>query len=363
MYKGTSALGSYLSLHKELVSSTEFEPHFFDFKVEDIIKENNIAVERNFTYGKMTISSEGKKLILNKYWDHAFPSINTKKKRSRQNDNDSKLFFEKTPAYILRPNVPYLMQALLPWVKIIIVLRDPVERAISHYKMQYEYYLNFNIRKARNNETLVDIPSFSDCIEFEMEILEEEGIIPEHKITESRADYDAWINRKKSPMHYYNWNITMSSTDSSEQYQDSQSFPSTIPFGKLAQNWQSYYKRSRRNVVCDSLVGRGLYIFQLRNWLLAFHDTEKSFQDRFLFISNESIKPSPDHIVDLKHVTDFLHVKEMVLKEAPIIHPTHDLLEEDVFNDEIKDKLRSLYEPFNRQLHKILGDEWKNAWV
>jgi hypothetical protein len=110
-------------------------------------------------------------------------------------------------------------------------------------------------------------------------------------------------------------------------------------------------------------VGRGLYIFQLRNWLLAFHDTEKSFQDRFLFISNESIKPSPDHIVDLKHVTDFLHVKEMVLKEAPIIHPTHDLLEEDVFNDEIKDKLRSLYEPFNRQLHKILGDEWKNAWV
>ncbi|XP_030839630.1 heparan sulfate glucosamine 3-O-sulfotransferase 1-like [Strongylocentrotus purpuratus] len=40
---------------------------------------------------------------------------------------------EKTPAYSLHPNVPAMVKALLPDVKLIIIMRDPVERAISDF--------------------------------------------------------------------------------------------------------------------------------------------------------------------------------------------------------------------------------------
>jgi hypothetical protein len=40
---------------------------------------------------------------------------------------------EATPAYMYMPNVPPLIKSSLPAVKLIVSLRDPVERAYSHY--------------------------------------------------------------------------------------------------------------------------------------------------------------------------------------------------------------------------------------
>lgn len=43
------------------------------------------------------------------------------------------VFFEATPDYLLDPRVPSRASQLLPGVRIIVLLRDPVERAYSHY--------------------------------------------------------------------------------------------------------------------------------------------------------------------------------------------------------------------------------------
>jgi len=46
---------------------------------------------------------------------------------------DSHLPFEATPSYLFDPDAPARIHTLLPKVKLIALLRDPVDRAISHY--------------------------------------------------------------------------------------------------------------------------------------------------------------------------------------------------------------------------------------
>jgi hypothetical protein len=45
----------------------------------------------------------------------------------------NRIYFEATPDYLLDPRVPIRASRLLPDVRIIALLRDPVERAYSHY--------------------------------------------------------------------------------------------------------------------------------------------------------------------------------------------------------------------------------------
>ena len=49
---------------------------------------------------------------------------------------ETMLSFEKTPRYILRPNIAEKMKMTVPWVtRLIAVLRDTVDRAFSEFNM------------------------------------------------------------------------------------------------------------------------------------------------------------------------------------------------------------------------------------
>lgn len=67
---------------------------------------------------------------------------------------------EASPDYIFHPHAPGRVAALLPTVKLIVLLRDPVDRAYSHYWHQYQ----------RGHEQL----SFHEAIEREGERLDGE---------------------------------------------------------------------------------------------------------------------------------------------------------------------------------------------
>lgn len=49
---------------------------------------------------------------------------------------NERMIGEATPTYIGRPNVPQKIKALIPDCKMIVTLRNPVERTISHYKLR-----------------------------------------------------------------------------------------------------------------------------------------------------------------------------------------------------------------------------------
>jgi hypothetical protein len=93
---GTTSLYNYLIQHPQIVPARTKEVHFFDL---------------NFNKG------------IEWYQDQFHPF-------ERQNNLISG---EASPYYIFHPLVAERVQQILPKVKIIILLRNPVDRAISHY--------------------------------------------------------------------------------------------------------------------------------------------------------------------------------------------------------------------------------------
>jgi hypothetical protein len=101
---GTTSLHAYLKQHPQIIPAIKKEIHFFDgglFPDED-------------TYSK------------GESWYRAhFPKLKTIRKDQQ--------VFEASPLYIFNPLAPQRIAELIPKVKMIAILRNPTERALSHY--------------------------------------------------------------------------------------------------------------------------------------------------------------------------------------------------------------------------------------
>jgi hypothetical protein len=67
-------------------------------------------------------------------WYRSFFPLASTRERYRKRGHDL-LAGEATPYYMFHPAVPARVAAILPEVKLVALLRDPVERAYSHYQM------------------------------------------------------------------------------------------------------------------------------------------------------------------------------------------------------------------------------------
>ncbi len=122
---GTTSLYQYLGNHSEVVSSSIKETNFFSWEFHKGIK----------------------------YYLNFFPL---------KKDIKNQLVFEACPHYLADPKSAGRIKKILPNVKIIVILRDPIERAISNYN----YFSNptslFGIRNPDNldkrnvNQALLD---------------------------------------------------------------------------------------------------------------------------------------------------------------------------------------------------------------
>jgi len=101
---GTSALDSYLRFHPEIGLPVKKELQHF----------NNERISRL------------PEAIRNTYYHRFFPDFT----------NPDKLLGEATPDYIVEPLAMDRIRAYHPAIKLIVILRDPVSRAYSHWNMQ-----------------------------------------------------------------------------------------------------------------------------------------------------------------------------------------------------------------------------------
>jgi hypothetical protein len=100
---GTTALFEYLRGHPDLAASAIKETHFFD--EEHDVDWSNPKYERYHSY-------------------------------FRESDLD-KLWFEATPIYIFWPNSLERIRTYHAGIRLIFIFRDPIERAWSHWSMEY----------------------------------------------------------------------------------------------------------------------------------------------------------------------------------------------------------------------------------
>ena len=100
---------------------------------------------------------------------------------------------EASPNYLFYPTVPSRMKAILPDIKLIVILRNPVDRAYSHY--------NHKVRQ--NNEML----SFEKAIELEEERCagEKERLIKDPDFVPTNYRYYSYLARGVYADQLENW--------------------------------------------------------------------------------------------------------------------------------------------------------------
>lgn len=106
---GTTALNTYLSQHPLIETPTEYkEPHFFD-----LYFPNKSPTENLNTY-------------IETYFDRDCRRAHC-------------IAGESTPIYLYdTPVIPPILNQTCPWVKFLVLLRDPVKRLYSHHNMMFK---------------------------------------------------------------------------------------------------------------------------------------------------------------------------------------------------------------------------------
>ena len=111
---GTTALAEFLDMVPGLQGTIKREPHYWDLE----------APKR--APNKTEAASIWKCRQYRRYADHW----------DNRKTRNGTMLFEKTPKLLALPHVPSMIPEILPHIpKIIVILRDPIARAYSHYKM------------------------------------------------------------------------------------------------------------------------------------------------------------------------------------------------------------------------------------
>jgi hypothetical protein len=145
---GTSSLYQYLIQHPYILSARKKEIHYFD----------DVAYQLGIN------------------WYRAHFRLPTAKYLTESHDRSAVITGEASPYYLAYPLAPERIARILPTVKLIVMLRNPIDRAFSHYYHQ--------VRKGR--ETL----SFENAIEAEEERLQ--GEIEKILRDENYYSYNFW---------------------------------------------------------------------------------------------------------------------------------------------------------------------------
>src|SRR5262249_13344047 len=101
---GTTSLFNYLSAHPQVRSPTNKEVHYFDL---------------NFARGPT--------------WYRAHFPKRSDTSLEQDDIRDEQITLDASPYYLFHPAVPERLKTTLPQAKFIVMMRNPVDRAYSHY--------------------------------------------------------------------------------------------------------------------------------------------------------------------------------------------------------------------------------------
>ena len=211
--------------------------------------------------------------------------------------------FEKTPKYITDAvRLPKIFRAVLPWTKVVVTLRDPVERAYSQFNMEGE-----------SKDSVNSAQTFHDLVLNDLSQMAEVGLLV-------ALPRDGTIYRP-------NMNLTVKEENKA--------------FSK----------------VCELTVARGLYDVQLRQWLQMYPLNSNLFLLDFASLSG---KP---HIVQESYndLMDGLGLRRHVLQEHLMIAHNDGRYDAPMFNS-TRELLANFYRPYNDRLADLVGDTWRGKW-
>lgn len=157
--------------------------------------------------------------------------------------------FEKTPSYFENPKIPSRVKSTVPWSKIILVLRNPIDRLYSSYKMTVRN--NYSLRKY----------SLEDFVFHELKAMKKYNmttaplIVPVNASSNSNSTFDHSV----------------------QVIADHYQFPDAVPFDHAVLDPRAWNPKNKaihkttdgkdRDLGAHILLRRGIYSTQLKWWL------------------------------------------------------------------------------------------------
>jgi hypothetical protein len=214
--------------------------------------------------------------------------------------------FDKTPGYIHLLNCPEYVVKTCPWgVKILVLLRNPIDRAYSQHQM--------DINKKRRT-----LPAFEERLRNELTKMRNVGLnrmplLPTN--VSSILDIDR--------LHFPSMNFT------------------------LQQEEEEAFAKLRK----APLLKKGLYAIQLRPWIRWIRRSD------LLILNYDELKRDPDEAY--RRVLKFVGLQDFSLTKYIAYHASN---YQQSMQPTTRRYLERFFEPYNIQLGQLLGEEWRDVW-
>jgi Sulfotransferase domain len=284
---GTSAISRLLQFVPDLRRSTSFEPHFWSRELsrrDEWTRESKCdAIAGYLAHFKRATFAPGT------------------------------LVYEKTPLLLALPWVPQMIRGVLePHIpKIVVILRDPVDRFYSEYKMTAQ-------RQHGKNMT---VPSLESLINREIVGFHQKGILRDFPLLTNTTFSDA---------------------------------PSSPHRNSTEISGLAKYQ---------STLARGFYANQLKHYLPYF-----SLGTHLKVVHYENF--TKHKVETLNDILDFVGAPRIEWPKRYLdrnLGPygrrsSENRFEPELLGTETRAYLKAMYRPFNNELASILGDAWQNVW-
>lgn len=231
-----------------------------------------------------------------------------------------------------KPFIASYLRRVSPWTKVVFILRNPVDRAYSAWKME------FNTPKSQ-------IPLFRKQVADEIRRLRRfrwVDVPPLEKFLRQQS------------------NTTSSTRDNGSFSISTHTVPRTLADRQGALIMEDSDGILQRRLQCG-MLGRGLYAQQLQTWLQYYTLNENLIVIRyedfvanrtavlerlygFVGASNTTVTIQDEHLEKTYQARKSVHRRKGEMADV------------------MRNYLTELYRPFNEELADLLGEEWRNVW-
>jgi Sulfotransferase family len=358
---GTTAIRSLLSLHPRFRNSTIKEPHFFDMhnsslKLDSVHSMNSQSSWLSSSLWKRRRRRSNMEVVATTAMEELVDPLLLCEARYayaqffRLDDPNSTyslleqqrlIYYEKTPAYIITDGAAAKIRAVTPWAKIVVSLRNPIDRCFSQYQMEversgdaysFEYWLarDLAVLRSSNIESIVSLLPASN----------------EHlpSITQVTTDYGYFRPRN----------------DTMGEWKSANCIYRGMYAHQLQEQWLQHYTLHQDLLVVE--FGR-------------FQREPREFLKQILdFVYPSSSNGNDDAASTSGSSSDHGQTSS---SSSNLMQPHNDVYKEEhfhtfyrpnageirlVMSNVTRDYLQRLFRPFNDQLADILGEEWRGIW-
>jgi hypothetical protein len=216
------------------------------------------------------------------------------------------LFFEKTPSYLFLRRTPQLIRSICPWTpKIIVILRNPVDRAFSHFRM--------DLRTGGK--------SFEDLIDQEIDNMRVLGLSNAPRRTS---------NYLKNDTNFQIPNLTQADSDSL--------------------NWRHY-----RRIFTSNYLQRSEYHTQISLW-----DKYFPLHDKMLVVNYERFALTPEAV--FHEILEFVGAPPFIPAGGFDTQHNSNRSPESQLKESTRRYLEDFFRPYNNLLADTLGEDWRGVW-